>query len=87
MVHRRRRIRRFGRRRLTGRQAAAALVCGVLLAVAVHHAGGTAAGQARASTVATRGGRHGDRLRPGTARQAVRVGRHRARTPSTARAW
>ncbi len=52
MVHRRRRIRRFGRR-LTGRQAAAALVCGVLLAVAVHHAGGTPAGQARAGAVAT----------------------------------
>ncbi len=53
MVHRRRRIRAFGRRRLTGRQAAAALVCGVLLAVAVHHAGGTPAGQARAGAVAT----------------------------------
>jgi len=43
------RIRRYGRRRLTDRQIAAAVVCGGLLALAVHH-GGTAAGQARAST-------------------------------------
>ena len=36
MVHRRRRIRRFGRR-LTGRQVAAAVAAGAVIAVAVHH--------------------------------------------------
>ena len=46
------RIRRYGRRRLTDRQIAAAVVCGGLLALAAHH-GSTAAGQARASTVTT----------------------------------
>ncbi len=46
------RIRRYGRRRLTDRQIAAAAVCGGLLALAVHH-GSTTAGQARASTVTT----------------------------------
>ncbi len=50
MVHRRRRA-RFGRRRLTGRQVAAALACGGLLAMAAHQAGGTPGGQARAAAV------------------------------------
>ncbi len=53
MSHRRRRIRRFGRRRLTGRQIAAAVVCGGLLALAAHYGAGTAAGQAKASAAST----------------------------------
>ena len=46
------RIRRYGRRRLTGRQVAAAVMCGGLLALAAHH-GSATAGEARASTVNT----------------------------------
>ena len=46
------RIRRYGRRRLTGRETAAAVAAGGLLALAAHH-GSTTAGQARASTVNT----------------------------------
>ena len=46
------RIRRYRRRRLTGRQVAAAVVCGGLLALAAHYGGGTA-GQAKASAVST----------------------------------
>ena len=46
------RIRRYGRRRLTDRQLAAAVAVGGLLALAAHH-GSTTAGQARASTVNT----------------------------------
>ena len=52
MVHRRRRIRRFGRRRLTGRQVAAAVAACGLLALAAHH-GSATAGQAKASAVST----------------------------------
>lgn len=47
------RIRRYGRRRLTDRQVAAAVVCGGLLALAAHYGGGTAAGQAKASAAST----------------------------------
>jgi cell wall-associated NlpC family hydrolase len=47
------RIRRYGRRRLTGREAAAAVAAGGLLAMAAHHGGGTSGGQAQASTVTT----------------------------------
>jgi len=50
MVHRRRRV-QFGRRQMTGRQVAAALACGGLLAMAAHQAGGTPGGQARAAAV------------------------------------
>jgi cell wall-associated NlpC family hydrolase len=46
------RIRRYGRRRLTGRETVAAVAVGGLMALAAHH-GSTAAGQARASTVTT----------------------------------
>src|SRR5271166_6253091 len=46
------RLRRYGRRRLTGREAAAAVAAGGLLALAAHH-GSTTAGQASASTVTT----------------------------------
>jgi len=47
------RIRRYGRRRLTDRQVAAAVACGGLLALATHYGGGMAAGPAGASTVST----------------------------------
>jgi peptidoglycan DL-endopeptidase CwlO len=47
------RIRRYGTRRLTGRETAAAVAAGGLLALAAHHGGSTSAGQARASTVST----------------------------------
>jgi cell wall-associated NlpC family hydrolase len=47
------RIRRYGRRRLTDRQIAAAVAAGGLLALAVHHGSSTTAGQAQASTVTT----------------------------------
>ena len=47
------RIRRYGRRRLTGRETAAAVAVGGLLALAAHHGGSAPTGQARASTVTT----------------------------------
>ena len=60
MVHRRRRIRRFGRRRLTGRQIAAAVAVGGLLALAVHHGSAhtahTAGSVASAAAMSVAGG-------------------------------
>ena len=51
MVHRRRRIRRYGRRRLTGRQVAAAVAAGAVIAVAAHY--GPAPATASAASAAT----------------------------------
>ena len=58
MVHRRRRIRRFGRRRLTGRQVAAAVAAGAVIAVAAHYgsAPATASAAAGASVPVPSGG-------------------------------
>ena len=74
MVHRRRRTRRYGRRRLTGRETAAAVAVrrppGPGRAPCRQHAGRPGAGQHSDHG----SGRHGDRLRQVSARQAVQWG-------------